>query len=315
VCLAALAAAVSPGRAAHAAADDEDAEALISRGIELRERGNDDEALSVFRIALAKAPSPRARAQVALAEQALGLWVPAESDLVAALAAADDAWIVRNQGALAGALAVVRRHVGSLEVRGTQGAEVLLDGVRLGALPAAAPFRVEAGKRTLELRAKGFHATTRAIEIPAGAVARETVSLVALPAEPAEPRAGSPVAGADADPGRGQRLIGWSFAGVGGALLLTGAAGMLVRSGIVSDYNDRCPGLGVGQPADCDDKISAANTWLTVSMVSLVGGGVFALGGLTLVLTTPRRARPSAGIGCGPVSARGGAYLGCAGSF
>ena len=318
-----------------AAPEDPEAEALINRGLDLREHGKDDEALAVFKKAFAKSPSPRARAQVALAEQALGLWTAAENDLVLSLAAGDDAWITKNRGALEGALAVVRRHLGSLEVRGTEGAEVLLDGVRLGALPMAAPFRVEAGRRTLELRAKGFHPSARNVEIAAGTVTRETVMLVALPPESAtngngEPgahgaggREASGAAGADADPGRGQRLLGWAFAATGGALLVTGGVAFLVRKGIIDDYNNNCPGLGVNQPADCDGKIESARTWLTVAIVSLVGGGVFAIGGLTVVATAdhPPPSRSSAAsasglrIGCAPSSLGDGATLTCTGSF
>lgn len=306
-----------------AAPDDADAETLIDRGIELREHGKDDDALAVFKKALAKTASPRARAQVALAEQALGLWVSAESDLLLALAADTDAWIAKNRSALEGALGVVRRHLGSLEVRGTDGAEVVLDGVRLGALPAAAPFRVEAGKRTLELRARGFHATARSIEVPAGGVARETVALVAQSAPSAAadgaPNGGAPGAARDADPGRGQRLIGWVFAGTGGVLLITGAVGFFVRKGIVDDYNTQCPGLGALQPADCDDKVASARTWQTVSIASLVAGGIFGLGGLTLVLTAPRRDATAATggvrVACAPSSVLGGGSLTCAGSF
>jgi hypothetical protein len=322
------------GTRALAGPDDVEAEALINRGIELRERGKDDEALAVFKQALAKSATPRARAQVALAEQALGLWGAAESDLALALASESDAWIAKNRAALEGALAVVRRHLGSLEVRGTEGAEVFLDGVRLGALPATAPFRVEAGKRTLALRAKGFHPTARSIEVPAGGVARETVMLVALPdaasgANNGETNAGGGAARRsgdgqdfDHDPGRGQRLLGWAFAGVGGALLVTGGVGLLVRKGIVDDYNIKCPGLGAtAQPADCDSKIESARTWLTVSIVSLIAGGVFAAGGVTLAVTAPRaRDIASSGasgvrVGCAPSSERGGASFTCSGAF
>jgi hypothetical protein len=318
---------------AFAAPDDPDAEALISHGIELREHGRDDEALGVFKKAFAKSPTPRARAQVALAEQALGLWTAAESDLASCLAAADDAWITKNRGALEGALAVVRRHLGSLEIRGTEGSEVFLDGVRLGTLPGPTPFRVEAGRRTLEVRAKGFHPSARNVEISAGSVTRETVMLVALaPEETAsggpEPRArgagsserGGGAAGADSDTGHAQRLLGWAFAATGGALLLTGGAAFLVRKGIIDDYNNNCPGLGVNQPADCNGKIESSRTWLTVAIVSLVGGGVFAIGGLTVVATAPRSSSSSSSsrglrIGCAPSSLGSGAALSCAGSF
>ncbi len=318
-----------------AAPDNAEADALINRGIELREHGKDDEALAVFKQALAKSPTPRARAQVALAEQALGLWTAAESDLALCLAAADDAWITKNRAALEGALAVVRRHLGSLEVRGTEGAEVLLDGVRLGTLPATAPFRVEVGRRTLELRAKGFHPSARNVEIGSAGVTRETVMLVALSpdansdatasGEPGARSSGaggrdaSNSAGADTDPGKGQRILGWAFAATGGALLVTGGVAFLVRKGIIDDYNNNCPGLGVNQPADCDGKIESARTWLTVGIVTLVGGGVFAIGGLTVVATAPRSSSAGSSnglrIGCAPASLGSGAALTCAGAF
>ena len=152
---------------------------------------------------------------------------------------------------------------------------MVLDGVRLGTLPAAAPFRVEAGRRTLELRAKGFHPTTRNVEVAAGGVARETVMLVALPPERPPTATASPVRGSAAraarrrrarrDPGRGQRAPRLGVRGRPAERCSSPAASaLLVRKGIVDDYNNDCPGLGVAQPADCDSKIESARTWLTV---------------------------------------------------
>ena len=57
--------------------------------------------------------------------------------------------------------------------------------MRLGTTPG--PFRVEAGKRTLEIRARGFVSTTRAVEIPGAGTARETVTLVPEHAKEAVP--------------------------------------------------------------------------------------------------------------------------------
>ena len=300
-----------------------EAEALIAKGIDLREHGKDDEALALFKQALAKSPSPRARAQVGVAEQALGLWVAAEADLVLALSAVDDAWIAKNRGALEGALATIRRRLGTLEVRGTDGADVMLDGVRLGVLPATAPFRVEAGRRTLEIRKDGFHPTTRSLEIPAGGVARETVTLVAVtPETVAKPGGGPGAAGgpvpAGPDPGRSQRLLGWVFTGAGVALMATGGIGFLVRKGYVDDYNIRCPGVGADQSPECADKADSSKTWLTISIITLVGGGIFTVGGLTLVATAPsREAKAPAKVrfACAPSVFGGGGSLGCAGSF
>ena len=283
-----FAAVTAHGRPALAAPDDAEAEALISRGIDLREHGKDDEALAVFKKALAKSPSPRARAQVALAEQALGLWVAAENDLVLALAADSDAWIAKNRGALEGALAVVRRHIGSLEVRGTDGAEVMLDGVRLGVLPRGQ--RVSRRGRTAHARAarQGLSSERARHRGPRGR-RRSRDGHARRAASPRSPARGTgasrrrssrgparetpiaiPAAASGSSAGR-SRASGARCSSPGGV-------GMLVRKGIVDDYNDRCPGLGVGQPADCDGKIDSARTWLTVSIVSLIAGGVFALG-------------------------------------
>jgi hypothetical protein len=299
---------------ANVARADEDAEALIAKGVELREKGKDEEALVLFKKAYSKTPSPRARAQVALAEQALGMWVAAETDLVAALATESDPWIAKNRAALDGALGVIRRHIGALEIRGADGAEVLVDGAPVGVASPGASFRVEAGKRTLEVRSKGHHPTTRSVEVPAGGVARETISLVAISNADA-PGAGGGAGGGtirvgDDDPGRGQRLLAWAFIGTGGALLATGGVGLLIRKNIVDDYNANCPGLGAAQPAGCEDKVESSRTWNTVSIVSLVAGGVFAVGGIALMVTapsTPAKAASFRSLEC--------SFAGCRGRF
>ncbi len=292
---------------------DTESDALITRGIELREKGRDEEALGLFRQALAKSPSARARAQVALAEQALGLWVLAESDLVAALATDGDPWIAKNRTALEGALAVIRKHIASLEVRGAEQAEVYVDGVRIGS--GAGPFRVEAGRRSIEVRAPGFHPTTRLVELPPGSVARETVTLVPAPATTAPAARETPATPPPPPPretGGGQRVLGWAFVGTGAALLATGGIGLVVRKGIIDDYNVSCPGLGVAQPASCDDQIGSSRTWFTIAMVSLIGGGVLAAGGGVLIATAPSgQAKTAARVTCAPSLGA----LSCVGTF
>ncbi|MBX3229937.1 MAG: hypothetical protein KIT84_26115 [Labilithrix sp.] len=281
----------------------DDAEALIARGLELREKGRDEEALGLFRQAQLKSPSPRARAQVALAEQALGLWVLAETDLVAALAAESDPWIVKNKGALEGALVVIRKHVGSLEVRGAERADVYIDGTKIGS--GAGPYRVEAGRRVLEVRAPGKQPTSRAVELPPGGTARETVTLVAAPVVRADAAAPGVAPGPrHEDPGRGQRLLGWVFVGAGAAVLATGGAALLVRKAHVDDYNVSCPGVGVEQSPACQDQIDSARTWLTVAIVTLIAGGAAVVGGGVIIGTAPKA---QVTVACGP--------LGCAGTF
>lgn len=298
----------------------EDPEALIARGLELRQQGKDEPALELFRRALAEAPTPRARAQVALAEQALGMWPLAERDLVAALAAEGDAWIQKNRAALDRALGVVREHLGDLEVRGgPAGADVLVDGVRVATLPMTSPARVVTGVHAIEVRAPGHVAVTRTATVSAGGVARETVDLARAAAPPAAASAAGssgdtqrvPGPGAAGSPGpSGLEIAGYAGIGLGVAGVGLGVTGLLVRQSTVSDYNAQCPGVGAAQSPECADKIAAGDRWRTIAIASFVGGGVLGLGGGALLLLAPR-ARPGATVACGPA----GAALACQGRF
>jgi hypothetical protein len=306
----------------HASPEGE-ADRLIARGVELRQQSKDEEALALFKKALALAPTPRALAQVALAEQALGLWVPAEGKLTAALADGRDPWIAKNRAALEGALATITRHVGGLEVHGTEGAEVFLDGVSIGTLPSSVPFRVEPGPRTLELSKPGYHSTARAIEIVAGGTTRATIVLAPLATSPAEAQpiaTGEPhprdVPVSEPPPERGhfQRTLGWSVAIAGVGALAFGGIGVAVRSSIVADYNGACPGLGAAQSTGCKEKVADARTWLTVSTIAFIAGGILAASGVTVVVTAPSGSTsPKTTMSCAPELSRFG--LACVGRF
>src|SRR5258708_5335035 len=94
----------------------DDTGSLLQHGVELRREHRDQEALEVFTQALSLAPTPVARAQMALAKQALGRWIDAERDLSEALASDRDAWIAKNRDALDGALADIVSHLAWLRV-------------------------------------------------------------------------------------------------------------------------------------------------------------------------------------------------------
>lgn len=269
--LAAAVCGVGPnGPVARAASDDTIADGAIRRGVELRKLGKDPEALEEFRKAYAAAKTPRALAQIGLAEQALGRWVDAESDLESAVASKSDPWIRKNAATLNGALEVIRRHLGSLDVIGPEGADLRVDGRAAGTLPLARPARVPIGTLTVELRKTGFFPATRPITIAAGELTRESIDLqpvaAATPAAPPPPprralpppisgAAGNPPetlppdypphggpsvkdAGGDAGGGGVHRTLAWTAA-VGA--LVGGAAGvgaLLYRSSKVTNAND-----------------------------------------------------------------------------
>lgn len=300
-----------------------DAEALISQGIALREQGKDDQALELFRQAEAKGKTPRATAQVALAEQALGMWVLAEAHLGAALAAKGDPWIEKNRAALEGALAVVQKHVGALEVRANvPAAEVYIDGALAGSLPREAALRVEVGPRRVEVRAAGYHRVARSVVIATETLARETFTLAPLPPTP-PPGAGAGGRGGPREapplvlttPTNVPRTVGWALVGVAGGAAVFGGVSFLIREVQTGRYNDRtdCPGVDKpSQPAACQSILDAEATWRTVGVASFVGAGVLGAAGLGLVVFAPTPKAPAAPkVACGPAALG----LQCAGTF
>jgi PEGA domain len=166
-------------------ASAEDVESIVRRGVELRRQGKDLEALALFRSAAATQRAPRVLAQLALAEQSLGLWPQAEADFKEALGATSDPWIVKNRQALDEAEKVVEDHLGSLIVWGTpDGAEVTINGAVVGTLPQTRNLRLPVGSVQLAARAPGFIETTRQVQIGSGALQREHVELAATPKAP-----------------------------------------------------------------------------------------------------------------------------------
>ncbi|HET6148905.1 MAG TPA: PEGA domain-containing protein [Polyangia bacterium] len=167
-----------PWATAAKAGSEEPAEKLLRHGIELRKSGNDEQALEAFRAAYALRPTPRARAQVGLAEQALGRWVDAERDLMGAFEPPGDPWIVKNSAVLRGALAAIRHHLGSLQVVGSPaGAHVRVDDREVGVLPLARPVRVTAGQVVVSVSAPGHIEVSRKVDVVADHLAREAFTL------------------------------------------------------------------------------------------------------------------------------------------
>ncbi len=291
----ALIAITSYGVVAHAQSEDQDPDHLIEAGIAQREQGHDDVALQDFQKAYALSPSPRALAQIGLAEQALGIWLKAEHDVSEALKNQIDPWIEKNREPLESALATIQSHLGTLEIRcDAPDAEVFVDGGSRGKLGIGSSVRVEAGTREVQVRAPGKYASSRSVTVPAGGVARETITLEAIP---------TPVATIESDPHKNddhrsveepanptQRNISLAMLGTAAALVATGFVGIGARELEVNSYNDdpSCPGrAGNGQPPLCQSKIDTAQTWTTISIVGFVSAGALTAGGAVLLLTSP----------------------------
>jgi hypothetical protein len=293
----------------------EDADALIKQGVELRRAGKDQEALEQFRRAYELAPSPRAVAQLGLAEQALGRWVDAEAHVDKALEAPQDPWIAKYHATLEASRVTIAGHLGSLEVRGPEGAEVRVDGQLEGTLPLSRALRLPAGSALLDVSSHGRPLLTRAVNIVPGQLARENL---AAPHDGA-PRVtvvdGAPrvtsVDGASpapaASPGAGRRRAAWIATWLGAGLAAVGGGGLLV--GEIEARHWRDNGCTSTSPdPGCSDSYHTGTRARAIGDISLIAAGAAGITATVLFLSgSPSRHEGEARVACLPDQTRLGA--------
>ena len=297
-----------------ARAQTADVNALVHEGVELRRAHRDAAALRVFQRAWEVSHAPRVLAQIGFAELALGHWVDAEAHLTEAMGSASDPWVTEHRALLQEALGDVGHHVGSLDVTANvAGAEVRVEGQRVGALPLPRPVRVVAGTTTLEVLAPGFLPVRRGLVVTPGALTRETVTL--LPVDAAVNVAPAPdwntrevvpvpVAPPPAGPAPGgtQRVLAWTTAGVAVLGVGVGVAALVLRNNAVAQWNDpSCLANGRTRLENCAPDRDSALTAGAASIGGFVAGAALAVTSVVLFVTAPsaRDAR-TARFGCGP---------------
>jgi hypothetical protein len=325
-CAAALVTALSLGRPCAAQSE---AEQATQRGLELRRQWRDAEALDEFRRAYALARTPRLRAQIALAEQALGKWRDAEIDLEAALASSDDPWIASSKRALDAARALITDHLATLEATSNAPGALL----RVGddapvALPCA--FRVERGPVRVRVEAKGFEPVDRTLTVGSVSIVKEHFDLVAhlvvqvAPPQPPEesPPSSTPLTlrppedGAAAPstesslrttaPGPSpaaptpiRSRVAWGALGGAGLALGLGVLATILRenAAVAYDDNTRCP---PGQKqALCGAYSAEAQTATVLSIVGYGAAASLAATGVLLLVSPSHKAPPVTAFGGG----------------
>jgi hypothetical protein len=302
---------ISPTLAAAQPANEDE---LIRQGIELRVQGRDAEALERFERAWQLAHAPRARAQIALAEQALGRWLEAEAHLLEALAVASDPWIQRTREVLEQSLSVIRQHVGTLEIEGNApGATIRIDGREVGSLPLGTPLRQRAGDVTLEITAEGYYSVSRRVTIPAAGVAHEVIELTPRPVV-APPLTTPPTALPFTPPvatDRGaptRRVLAWAALGGAVAFAAGGVTFHVLREQAATRYNlgltaGRCAGsdIAVETDATCQSDRDATATFHALTIAGYVTAGILAVTSTVLFLSggAPRPAVAARRVACG----------------
>jgi hypothetical protein len=290
-------------RTASAAPDEH--ERLIKQGVELRAKHKDKEALALFEKAYAINPTPRALAQIALAEQALADWAIAERYLLDALEKESDPWIKSRRSALEDALKTIREHLATLEIDGTQGAEVTLAGRSAGLLPLAKMLRVAAGEVMVRVSKQGFEPLERTLKLAANDTVREVFDLVATPppAPPPPPPAPAPTVVTAAREESSFPILAYAT-GAGAALGIgAGIAALIVRVRHVDRYNNDSiclPPNGKTRDQNCMSDRTAANTDQTIAIAAFAAGGALAVATGVIVALSSGDDKATAALRCGP---------------
>lgn len=163
----------------------------------------------------------------------------------------------------------LRRLPSSLEITGSPGAIVYLDGQRVATLPMR-PLRLEHGRHTLEVLEAGHHGVRRVIELEPGEARRLQL-------------AGPPTV---------RHVASWLFVGAGSAAIATG--GVFGYLALQHESDARALQDTPGARLDFDAALDARNRLRAAAALS-AGLGVAAVLGGTVSLATerPTPARPA----------------------
>lgn len=158
------------------------------------------------------------------------------------------------------------------------GLVVRRDGVALTTASLGTELPVDPGEHTLRAEAPGYEP----IELKVSATARATTewSLPAL--VPAPPAADS----ASEDPGRAQRIAGFTLGGTGAAALVAGLAFVGLTASASSDLEALCPEQRCATQEGAD-QLDQAKSYALAADILLIAGGAIAATGLVVALTAP----------------------------
>ncbi|HEX2878301.1 MAG TPA: hypothetical protein VHO25_02070 [Polyangiaceae bacterium] len=144
---------------------------------------------------------------------------------------------------------------------------------------------LRAGTHTLIARAQGKELRWEVVLAPGQTVSHEFkfAEPVAVPAAaPASQAVAAPPAAESSSSGSTLRTVGFVSAGVGGAALIGGVVTALMKKKNEDDARKQCIGDVCAETAQ--DKFDKAEKFATMTNILLIGGGVLAATGVTLIV-------------------------------
>ncbi|MBL9110833.1 MAG: hypothetical protein JNM74_16230 [Myxococcales bacterium] len=173
---------------------------------------------------------------------------------------------------------------------------------------------VRSGHHVMTVRSPGFVDETWELDALAGSKESREVTLKAPPKDAPPPPVVTRPEAPPAEPSRS--IAPWVVAGVGGAMMAVGAVTGVVALGKESDIANACPNDVCPAAFDLAGARSSAKTFIGVTDVLLIGGGVVLAGGITWALLSspssapkagalPRKRTPELAGACGPTGCSG----------
>jgi hypothetical protein len=286
----------SGARAEPTPAERETARSLMDQGYDLRDKGNDKEALKRFQAANDIVNVPTTALEVARTQVALGLLVEAR-DTLAALRKlpskpSDPAPFreARKKGEELDASLAQRIPALTVVLRGVPEGEapaITIDGTAVAPEALSLPRSVDAGHHVVAGRTSAMEATQE-VDLREGEKKEVTLTFVAnaSPGPTIAPDASTHGASAPEQPSvarsHGFDTLTWVGIAVGGAGVISGTITGLMSLSKTSSLANECPGNVCPPPAHGDH--DSASTLATVSTVSfIVAGAGAALAVVSLV--------------------------------
>jgi len=194
--------------------------------------------------------------------------------------------------------------------------DVKLDGNVLDSAALGTPVPVDAGKHSIEARAKGKKPFTTTLEV-SERVKSPSVEIPRLDDEPdPEPKVVGPVKDPNGDngkqdpgddghdDGKTQRILGLTATGLGAVGVVVGTIFGLKTSSTWEEAKARCTGL------ECDrtgvELATDAKNSGTISTIGFIAGGALIAGGLALFFTAPTARPGGSPKGAAPAAPRVG---------
>lgn len=295
----------APAAGAPSEADLAQARERFGAARKLEDAGKWAEALTLFQRVAEVKTTPQVRFHVALCMENVGLWTQALDGYAQAVSEAGTSApeVVKEANEH---IRNLTASIPTVTVRvegGAPGDELYLDRRRIPGEDPPLPLRADPGPHTAEVRRAGAVVarevfaldphSTRRVQLRVGTIAPAPPGSDPQPKPPSEIRYEPPPViepppppPPHRDPGRGQRIAGWSVIGAGAASFVAAGVFGAMRGDALSRLTEACPSLS-GCPRSVESIVSDGKTdALLVNVFATVGGAAIA-GGAALLLLAP----------------------------